>query len=202
MTTATDAAGLVRSARAAGVRRDRAAIVGAARAWVTAQAAEGAWWAGSGQLGDGQFDPIEAGMLFLAGRAPAVSAAIAGRLVFVDAGPDDTDRVRLLTEALPDELDNYALRDLAWLRVMGADWRPLPPQRPRYGRVTGTGRRGDAVVREVLAAFAARDQAAIAVAIGSAGAFEGSRRFSLFAFALAEEAHRLGVDPGIAAYDF
>jgi len=208
MMTAADAARLertdrlVRTARVAGHRRDRPALLAAAHVWVDAQVAEGAWWTGLGRLGDGQFEPIEAGMLFLVGRAPAVSAAIARRLVFVDAGPNDTDRVRLLADVPHDELNNYALRSLAWLRLIGVDWRPVPPQRPRYGKLMGFGRRGDTVVREVLAAFAARDQTAIAAAIRSAAAFEGSRRFSLFAFALADEARRLGVDPGIAAYDF
>ena len=199
---ATLAERLVHTARVAGARRDRAAVLAAAREWVSEQAGHDDWWAGSGQLGVCRLTPIEAGMLLLAAHGPVAAASIGRRLVFVDPDLDGSDRVRLLVDVPPSELSNYGLRNLAWLWLLGSDWRPVPPARPRYGKLFGDGKRGDAVARQVLAAFASRDIASIASAIGSAAAFERSRRFSLFAFALAEEARRIGIEPGLPGYDF
>jgi hypothetical protein len=198
----TDLSGVIRAARVAGKRGDRAALISAARAWVDAEARDGVWWAGAGRIGDCRFDGTEAGMLMIAGRGPATSDAIAKRLLWVDANADGSDRVRVLASAPLSELDNYALSKLAWLRLIGTDWRPVPPARPRQGRLSRVGKRNDSVARTVLAAFSARDRVAIAAAIGTAEAFENSRRFSLFGFALAEEARRIGIDLGIAAYAF
>ena len=198
----TEAERQVRAARAAGRRKDRAAVTGAARAWLAAIPPDQAWWTGTTRLGDGQFEPVEVGLILLAGQGRTVHDSIARRLVFVDANPDDTDRVRLLVSVPPAELDNYSLRDLACLRLIGADWRPVPAARPAHGRLTGFGRRNDQVARQVIDAFVAAERQAIAAAIQAAAAFEGSRSFSLFGLALADEARRLGIDPGIAIYDF
>jgi hypothetical protein len=198
-----DSAAIIRRARTAGAKRDRIGLRAAAHEWADVQAMEEAWWSlRTGQLGTNRLTPIEAGMLLIAGRGPAVAALIAQRLVFVDPDPAGGDRVRLLAEVPPGELSNYGLRNLAFLRLLRADWRPVPPARPRYGKLSGEGKRGDAMARGVLTAFTGRDRAAIVTAIRAAAAFEKSRRFSLLAFALADEARRLGVDPGIAAYDF
>ncbi len=193
---------LLRRARAAGTRRDRAALIEAARAWVETAVTTGAWWTGADTLGICEFEAAEAGLLILSGRGAAIGARLARRVVFVDDGPDGSDRVRPLGTVPPDELSNYALRNLAWQRLLAADWRPVPAQRKGRGVLRGYGRRSYTVAAKVLAAFASRDPADVASAIQSAATLEGSRRFSLFAFALADEARRLGVDPGIGAYDF
>lgn len=122
--------------------------------------------------------------------------------MYVDGNADGSDRVRLLAGVPPSELDNYGLSDLAWLRLIGADWEPVPPARPGHGFLYGQHKRGDAVARTVVAAFATRDRAAIDTAVRAAAAFEKTRGFSLFGFALAEEARRISVDLGIAAYAF
>ena len=92
-------------------------------------------------------------MLLLAAHGPVAAASIGRRLLFVDANPDDSDRIRLLVDVPPSELSNYGLRNLAWLRLLGSDWRPVPAARPGYGKLFGDGKRGDAVVRQVLAAI-------------------------------------------------
>ena len=176
MMTVTDAArlertdGLVRTARIAGARQDRAALLAAAGAWVEAERAAGAWWSGSGTLGTCQFEPAEAGLLLLSGQGPTLGAGLARRVLFVDANPDGSDRVRPLGRVPPDELSNYALRNLAWQRLLAADWRPVPPLRRGRGLLRGYGRRGYTLAARVLAAFAARDPVAVADAIEAAAA--------------------------------
>lgn len=202
----TEADRLIRAARAAGRRADRAALVAAAKACLESVPADQAWWRGTARLGTCQLCPVEAGLILLAGQGRVTHNSFARRVVYVDANPDDTDRVRLLAQVPPAELNNYALRDLAWLRIIGSDWRPVPPARPGRGRLTVIGRRSDRVAREVIEAFAAADSGAIADAIHAAAAFERprsfSRSFSLFGFALMEEARSLGIEPGVAGYDF
>jgi hypothetical protein len=144
------------------------------------------------------FEALDAGMLLLAGEAGSVAAAVAARRVVDDELPDGRERRRPFAEVPESELDNYGLRDLAWQRVLRADWRAVPPARPRWGQLLGVGRRGDQVARQILAAFAARGPDQIADAIAAAAALEGSVRFSLFGLALAQEARRLGIDPGAA----
>ena len=202
MLTVADTAHLERRARIAGARQDRAALRAAAGAWVEAERGTGAWWSGSWTLGICEFEPAEAGLLLLSGQGLALGAGLARRVLFVDANPDGSDRVRPLGRVPPDELSNYALRNLAWQRLLAADWRPVPPLRRGRGLLRGYGRRGYTLAARVLAAFAARDPLAVAAAIRAAAALEGSRRFSLLAYALACQARALGIDPQLPAYAF
>ncbi len=193
---------LVRTARAAGARQDRATLRAAAEAWVEAERAAGAWWSGSWTLGICEFEPAEAGLLLLSGQGLALGAGLARRVLFVDGNPDGSDRVRPLGGVPTEELSNYCLRNLAWQRLLAADWRPVPPLRRGRGLLRGYGQRGYTLAAQVLAAFAARDPLAVAAAIRAAAALEGSRRFSLLAYALACQARALGIDPQLPAYAF
>jgi hypothetical protein len=187
---------LLLAARLAGQHQDWLGLDAAVRVWLAGRRAEGAWWAGSGSLSMADFEALDAGMLLLAGEAASVAAAVAARRVVDDELPDGRERRRPFVEVAESELDNYGLRDLAWQRVLRADWRAVPPARPRWGQLLGVGRRGDRVARQILVAFAARDRESIEAAIKAAAALEGSARFSLFG--LAREARRLGIDPGAA----
>lgn len=192
---------LVLAARVAGKRKDRAALQTAVRGWVAALRAENAWWSKSTSLSIGEFDVLDAAMLMLAGEGRSISASVAARRVVIDE-LDGVERRRRLSWVPETELNNFALRDLAWSRVVGCKWVPVLSQQRRRGSLSGLGRRGDTVARKILTAFAARDRDQIVVAIRAAAKLEGSKRFSLFGFALAEESRRLGIDPGLAAYDF
>jgi hypothetical protein len=193
---------LVLAARVAGKRKDRAALRTAARGWVDARRAEDIWWAGTKPLTMADFDALDAAMLMLVGEGRSTSASVTARRVVINTPADGPERRRPLAKVPEAELNNYGLRDLAWARVLGSTWEPVAPRHPRRGQLLGVGRKGDAVARKILTAFAARDRDQIVAAIRAAAKLEGSKRFSLFGFALAEESRRLGIDPGLAAYDF
>lgn len=195
-------AALLRAARIAGARGDRDGLRAAAKAWVAEAATEGAWWAGDEARWDGQFDPAEAGLLIIAEEGHSVGVRVGRRLLFADVAPNGEERIRPLKSVPVEELDNFSLRDLGWLRLLTGDLRPLPPPHRGRGKLSGRGRRADRLLRKALLGLANRDASQVAAAMREAASLEKSRRFSFLAYAIGLYARRIGIDPGMTAYDF